>query len=368
MKSYIHFRHLYYRIVLLYCLIFYSYNSNANDHKVNSFEKSNIQLIVQLNEKDTHSFNLNHENVKDINELSKERGFHSNIYVLRINDDKYSEFNGEWIVKSVKSEDQILELISARLAYLISKALELELVPETFLSLTNNKLCVLQRFIKSEKPKVSLYQKILKQEIKEIQRLKLFWFITGNWDIGTENIFFIQENGIYTPITIDNGALCYNTYVASYGTKPFKKTEIYVSTLNQNSLQHPIKIDWCLGTKFIEELKKNRIEIADYEKLISPIKPDKYYSFEFFVKNNQIYRSLWNESEIYKLNKCDKEVLEQFSKLDKDLCVKLFQQLKEELSALGVLKENLMSKINTFEADFIERVESRQVMVREYFV
>jgi hypothetical protein len=348
-----YFKNIYLTVAFLYIMC--SCTDSSNVH--------NIKLLIQLNGEKNHEYFIDEKNVKKLNELSKEQDFHSDISIIEIIDDKYPSFTGNWILKSVLDDNETLELIAERLAYCISKELSLELVPETFLSLViDKKLCIIQRFIKGEKMEEDLYKEVLKKESKGIQKLKLFWFLTGQWDIGPENMFFIQNNGIDTPIAIDNGAICNNTYVKSYGSKPFKKRGTSANIANQNSLENPLEIKYCLGTEFTEKLKEEKLSL-DYK-----IHLNRYYNLTYFIENNNVYCELWDGSEIYKLSNCGKEILEQFSKLNTNLCIKLFEQLRKELLALGVLEESLRSKIDNFEKDFIKRVESRVVMIKEHFI
>lgn len=343
--------------LLILCLSVYAL---SYCHSLASTLEDCEELLVQTGSSQNEVLKIEKRKIKDLKEITKERDFHSIIFVMDNTDSNAPELKAKWILKSANKK---VEMVAERFAYLVSKNLNLNLVPTTFLVKWKNKLWVMQRFIENGVRKSDkVYNDLLKRETKDIQVLKLFWFLLGQWDCGNENLFFLRENDKSSPQAIDNGAISIPTYVQSYGAIPFKKAGISESVTNDASLENPSVIDWCQGQNLEKELTKRKIKL-NY-KLGAKV----WYNFKFFIKDKTVYAELFDTAQRYKLRTCEADVLDILKKLDKRLITEIFSQISYELVMLAIKEEVNATSIGQFESEITNRILLRMEMVKHTFL
>ena len=118
---------------------------------------------------------------------------------------------------------EINEANAEVVAYSASQSFGLANVPPTVMRKINDKRGSLQLYVDSEidAQKDDNYQKAMEfAEQKELQDLKVFYFLFRQWDVGKNNIIIKNKNSKTHLIAIDNANISHPQYV-QYGDLPF---------------------------------------------------------------------------------------------------------------------------------------------------
>ena len=168
-----------------------------------------------------------------LHSIGKEASFTSEVYYVTLYD------NSQWVLKLSEEPGikELTEVIAEAAAYKISKETGIDLVPQTKLVSYQGEIGSLQKFIGNTCDK-ELYHPLLSANNQEIEHLKLFWFILGQWDSGKENVLFTQEK---KPVAIDNANIAHIQQVSEYG-KPHFVRLFYTDKDNNGSIEEPIVI------------------------------------------------------------------------------------------------------------------------------
>lgn len=327
---------------------------------------SNIDLFVQM---DTESISLQiDENcITHFHSISKERNYHSQVYKVHISEKDSKQLQGDWILKYCKGTE--IEIFAERIAYLISKELELEIVPQTFLVYYNGYVGVIQRFVKNTVKKIDYTKKLSEKNLK-IQHLKTFWFIIGQWDIGNENILFDEKKN---PVAIDNGAIVYFNDVSKYGNIPFMRCGNSIKIPNKADIETPIKIVGKSGEDIIKILESKDLDITIDKNIKNRIKNRKWFDLTFYIKDFNVYFQLEDTAKNYYIkNNKDLNII-QFEALAGKLYNDIFIKTKQELQSIilnnkidiQVDTTSLEKRIDTFYEMLKTRINRRLVLIQE---
>lgn len=298
-----------------------------------------------------------------LDSIGKEASFTSEVYHVTLND------NSQWVLKLSEEPGikELTEVIAEAAAYKISKETGIDLVPQTKLVAYQGKIGSLQKFIGDTLDK-ELYHDLLSTNNKEIEHLKLFWFILGQWDSGKENVLFTHAE---KPVAIDNANIAHIQQVSEYGTPHFVRL-FYTDKDNNGSIEEPIIIQGqgahvssTLSETFGKEIPKYFIR-AFLKKDIA--------SFTYFIDHNRVWRNFNDDvtSPDYFMEKFSRENLEKFKSLNFDniageLTTKLINSLNSEiLTSLETPKEELSTQLTQHFAQITKGVETRYQLAEDY--
>lgn len=295
--------------------------------------------------------------------IEKEASFTSEVYHVILND------NSQWVLKlsDEPGVKEFTEFIAEAAAYKISKETGIDLVPQTKLATYQGKIGSLQKFIGDTLDK-ELYQDLLSKNNKEIEYLKLFWFILGQWDSGKENVLFTQEE---KPVAIDNANIAHIQQVSEYGKPPFVRL-FYTDKENNGSIKKPIVIHGQ-GAHVSSTLSETfRKEIPKY--FIQALDKKANASFTYFVENNRVWRNFNDDvtTPNYFMENFSPENLEKFKSLNfnnvvSKLITKLINSLNSEtLTTLNTTKEELSRSIKKHFAQVSEDINTRYQLAEDY--
>lgn len=239
-----------------------------------------------------------------LHQRGKEANFTSAVSHITLED------SSEWVLKLLEKEPnfkELTEIIAEVAAYEISKAINLDLVPKTKMVTHEQKLGSLQKFVDNTLSKAE-YNNLLSVQNKDIECLKLFWFILGQWDTSIDNVLFTQEQ---KPIAIDNANIANIQQVSAYGKHHFVRL-FYTDQENQGSIETPITIHGK-GPYVSETLSVNfGTEIPKY--FINTLCKKNIASFTYFIEHNRVWRN-FNDDVVepdYFMHKFSQENLQKF--------------------------------------------------------
>lgn len=298
-----------------------------------------------------------------LHSIGKEASFTSEVYHVTLNDDS------QWVLKLYKEPGikELTEVIAEAAAYKISKETGIDLVPQTKLVSYQGEIGSLQKFIGNTCDK-ELYHPLLSANNQEIEHLKLFWFILGQWDSGKENVLFSQEE---KPVAIDNANIAHIQQVSEYG-KPHFVRLFYTDKDNNGSIEEPIAIQGAgahvsstLSKTFGEEIPKYFIRTF--------LKKD-IASFTYFIDHNRVWRNFNDDvtTPDYFMEKFSRDNLEKFKSLKFDnivskLTTKLINSLNSEiLTTVETSKEELSESIKKHFAQVSQGINTRYQLAEDY--
>jgi hypothetical protein len=298
-----------------------------------------------------------------LHSIGKEASFTSKVYHVILND------NSQWVLKLSEEPGikELTEVIAEAAAYKISQETGIDLVPKTKLVAYQGKIGSLQQFIGDTLDKES-YHALLSTNNQEIEHLKLFWFILGQWDSGKENVLFTQEE---KPVAIDNANIAHIQQVSEYG-KPHFVRLFYTNKDNNGSIEEPIVIQgsgdhvsFRLSEIFGEEIPKY---------FISTFLKKDIACFTYFIDHNRVWRNFNDDVLIpdYFMEKFSRDNLEKFKSLSFDnivnkLTTKLINSLNPEiLTTLETSKEELSKSIQKHFAQVSQGINTRYQLAESY--
>lgn len=294
-----------------------------------------------------------------LKEKGEEACYTSDVYRIQRQDD-----SSMWVLKPSKSfQNPVGEV----LAYKLSESLELGLVPETNLVWYKGQLGSIQRYVENTKHSRG-YKSILEDDKrKDIQRLKLFWFMLGQWDVYPENVLVRDDNSL---VAIDNANILNKQRVNQYGELPF----VYVGRTKQKdegSASAPIKLQGY-GQRKHDVINKVKALMGDAAPKVRLQRWEKskcqWAAFTYFVENGCVF-SQHEEGDIsYRLASCDKKVLAQFAKLNKPMIEGLLKEVYAEVESLTKNQgsfEKSMKALREAGEEFIKAVQQRKAMAFE---
>lgn len=343
----------------LYIIFIFIYTA----HHLNA---SNIDLFIQM---DTQSISLQMDKscITHFHNVSKERNYHSQVYKVHISEKDCQQLHGDWILKYCKGNE--IEIFAERIAYLISKELQLEIVPQTFLVYYNGYIGVIQRFVTNTVKKIDYKKKLAEKNLK-IQNLKTFWFIIGQWDIGNENILFDENKN---PTAIDNGAIVYFNDISKYGNIPFMKCGSSIRIANTADIETPIKINGKSGEDIIKILESKDLDIIIDKNIKNRIKNRKWFDLTFYIKDFNVYFQLEDTAKNYFIKNNNDLNITQFQPLAGKLYNDIFSKTKQELQSIilnnkidiQVDTTSLEKRIDTFYEMLETRINRRLHLIQE---
>lgn len=296
--------------------------------------------------------------------IGKEATFTSKVWHVTLNDES------QWVLKTLSQKPdikQITELIAEAAAYKISKETGIDLVPKTKLITYEGQIGSLQQFIGNTIDKES-YHALLSTNNQEIECLKLFCFILGQWDTSIDNVLFTPEK---KPIAIDNANIAHLQQVSKYG-KPHFVRLFYTDKNNNGSIEEPIVIQGhgvhvssTLRETFGEEIPKYFIRTF--------LKKD-IASFTYFIENHRIWRNFNDDvtTPDYFMENFSCDNLEKFKSLKFDnivskLTTKLINSFNSEiLTTLQTSKEELSQSIKKHFAQISKGINDRYILAEDY--
>lgn len=298
-----------------------------------------------------------------LHSIGKEACFTSKVYHVTLND------NSQWVLKlsDEPAIKEFTEFIAEAAVYKISKEAGIDLVPKTKLITYKGQIGSLQQFIGDTIDKES-YHDLLSANNQEIEHLKLFWFILGQWDSGKENVLFTKEK---KPVAIDNANIAHIQQVSKYGKSHFVRL-FYTHKENNGSIEEPIAVQGdgkhvssTLEETFGEEIPKYFIRTF--------LKKD-IASFTYFIENHRIWRNFNDDVTIpdYFMAKFSRNNLEKFKSLNFDnivskLTTKLINLLNPEiLTTVETSKEELSQSIKKHFAQISQGINTRYQLAEDY--
>lgn len=295
--------------------------------------------------------------------IGKEATFTSNVYHVTLND------NSQWVLKLSDEPDikEFTECIAEAVAYKISKKTGINLVPKTKLIPYKGQIGSLQQFIGDTLDKES-YHDLLSANNQEIENLKLFWFILGQWDSGKENVLFTQEK---KPVAIDNANIAHIQQVSKYGKSHFVRL-FYTDKENNGSIEEPIAVQGH-GTHVSSTLSETFGKDIPQYFIRTFLKKD-IASFTYFIENNRVWRNFNDDATTpdYFMAKFSRNNLEKFQSLNFDnivskLTTKLISSLSSEiLTTLKTTKEELSQSIKKHFDQVSQGINTRYQLAEDY--
>jgi hypothetical protein len=179
-------------------------------------------------------------------------------------------------------------------AYRASVELGFPYVPPTVLRTIDGEQGSLQLFIKTQSDLLidDEYKQFLKDVHEDdLDRLKIFYFVFGQWDTGPHNLLLFKDGGERSyPIAIDNAGIA-NLQQVQYGELPFVRVLSSGQLGDSDDHDRPFPFDQA---KTVENPTKENLS-----ELFGQPLPDEFYrSFNWYGKRSRyvIYRnSLWRQ-------------------------------------------------------------------------
>ena len=253
-------------MVIIWIIVFFS-SQNIYAHKFEHPKTWHNPSITQIL---TTSKVLNIKPMKEaLLEQGKKSEFDGQVFLVTLENGIKAAFKS---LPLDEQEDAVAEVA----AYQASVYLGFPYIPPTVLRKIKGMNGSLQLFVSTP---IDLlvkgeYEKALQKISKEdLDNLKLFYFIFGQWDSGAHNLLAYSDGSKIYPIAIDNSGIRNHQYVR-YGELPFVRT-LYSEKLNTN--------DWDKAFPF-EEAKTIKDPTAEnLKKMFGNRLPASFY------RNSQFY-------------------------------------------------------------------------------
>ncbi|RYE05572.1 MAG: hypothetical protein EOP33_05350 [Rickettsiaceae bacterium] len=274
--------------------------------------------------------------------LSKEANFTSPVYHVLLKDKSALVLKmTEEVYVLPQLIIELAKIIGEVAAYKFSEKTGINLVPKTQLVTYKDNVSSSQEFISNEIDR-NKYSHLLSSDNSNIELLKMFWFIVGQWDAHTGNVLFRTEQ---QPIAIDNANIANLQKVNYYGGHQFIRL-FYTDKTNEGSIDHPILIKGS-GKKVLAQLYENfSEELPDYYVQVYNKLAQVDTSFSYFVEDNRVWRNFCTPDSYFTKN-FSKDTLEKL-KLIKDISHQTFAHLIEKCTnsvSMKVLDELKVSRI-----------------------
>jgi len=214
---------------------------------------------------------------------------------------KKAEFNGKvflveldnglkGVFKSLPKDD-LGDAYAEAAAYQASLVLGFPNIPPTVIREINGEKGALQLFINTPIDPLApgVYTKALAEvDPNEVENLKIFYFVFGQWDTGPHNIVILAEQGKKYLIAIDNGGIRNHQYV-KYGDLPFVRV-CYSDGLQTNDWDKPFPFDQAqtISEPTPDKLKKyfgNKLAKSFYQSFKTYHQP-----LHYIVYQNSLWR------------------------------------------------------------------------------
>jgi hypothetical protein len=298
--------------------------------------------------------------------LGKKATFSSDVNYVVMDD------QSTWVLKIYPSPINFYDLqqiIGEVAAYKISKKTGIDLVPKTSIVIYNGKLGSLQKFI-DDKISKEIYPKLLASQNLEIQKLKLFWFIAGQWDTDIDNLLF---NSDAKPIAIDNANISNQQKTSAYGKPTFVKTFKFNED-NQGSIDAPITIEGK-AKKVLGNLTETFKDELPQSLRDSVEKKEGWFHFSYFVEDKFVWRDFYpfDEVQAYFMEDFSKSAVDMFNNIvdtsNKDIFSKAIDYSLNAATENGITLESEVSKesLTAHFATIYSGIEARYIMVKNFW-
>lgn len=293
----------------------------------------------------------------------KSANFTSDVYYVELYD------GARWVLKTIDGGlKDLTEVIGEIAAYRISEKAKICLVPETKLYSYNGKLGSLQRFVDNAKSK-DQYASILSYNIKQVEYLKLFWFIAGQWDTSYDNIL-INEEKIWA---IDNANIANIQKVEKYGGNHFIRL-FYTDLEDAGSISHPEVILGPASEVLKILIQKFGEGVPDFFKESLEALGERAYSFAYFISENRVWRDFNDGPDLplYFMKKFNRDSLAKFSTIEwnnlfNELIAECFSCYPEALSRIQEdLNRDLKELLYEHFDEIVKGINERYELAERY--
>lgn len=226
---------------------------------------------------------------------------------------------------------ELTEIIGEVFCYKASEFLCLGLVPKTQIIIYDQSIGTLQDYISHSLDK-SKYSVFLSSNSENIQILKLYWFILGQWDTSEDNVLFILED---KPIAIDNANIAHIQAIDHYGRHPFIRS-FYCEQQDQGSTNNPLIIKGT-SVNILTKLEELFEYFPQWYKEKFSENPTQQLEFVYFIKDHHVWlcHDKLDQTPLYFVKDFIESLLGKFYKLKegaKDIFAKI---IKEEIGLLS---------------------------------
>lgn len=244
--------------------------------------------------------------------------------------------NGKKAVFKAMPEDDIIDAYAEVAAYKTSTILGFPNIPPTVVYKVNDMVGSLQEYIEPDYDLLAgnnYYTALNSVSKDELDKLKLFYFIFGQWDTGPHNLL-ISNNHLFA---IDNSGIKNRQHV-KYGNLPFVRV-IYSDDLDTDDFDKSFPFD---SAKVIDQLENLYAEFGDklpesfYKNFKSYNEPLKYIIYK---------NSLWKQHHAFHeefvrsyVEQPSLEIINSIKKIDYDMLYDIFGDHINDFDTAAILE------------------------------
>lgn len=225
-------------------------------------------------------------------------------------------------------------------AHRASVLLGFPFVPPTVLRIINGVEGSLQLFIDTKIDLLSEnnYDKFLEKfGKKDLEKLKIFYFVLGQWDSGAHNLLAYEHNSKLYPIAIDNSGIR-NHQKVRYGELPFVRV-LYSEKFNSNDWDKEFPFDQARVLDTKEASLRNEFGQKVPETFYKNFSHDRRV-IKFVIYRNGLWVQYHPFDETFVksyVEECSPDILEALQKLDLISLRQIFGDRASEFDLVGII-------------------------------
>ena len=231
------------------------------------------------------------------------------------------------------------------------------------------KLGSIQKFVDNTLDK-EMYPALLASQDIEVQQLKLFWFITGQWDTDVDNLLFKSDG---KPVAIDNANISNQQKTCAYGKPTFVKTFKFEGD-DHGSVDAPVTIEGMAEEVFTNVISIFKDDLPQDIRENLEKKKD-WIHFSYFVEDKFVWRDFYpfDEVQAYFMKDFSKTALDKCSSITHASNTGIFDEVIDE--SLNIATENgiileseaLRENLIVHFATIYSEIKARYTMVKNFW-